>query len=88
MSALMKLQFKFSETTTMADRKKVLDGLSRQGAVSVRPLFPEEKDAELATLYMVDFVDDATGRRLLKLLTTSKAVEFAEKEARRKLIGY
>ncbi len=82
----MKLQFKFREKAAKAAREKVIGALAAQGATDVRPLFPDETDAELTTLYVVDCKDKASGQRLLKLLNASKAVEFAEGELRRKLI--
>lgn len=54
------------------------------GATGVRPLFPDETDAELTRLYVVDCKDEASGRRLLKLLNTSRAVAFVEGELRRR----
>lgn len=82
----MKLQFKFGEKVGEGARKSVMDALSEHGATAVRRLFPDEVDEELAALYVVDCEDESTGQRLLELLRTSKEVEFAEGEARRKLI--
>lgn len=82
----MKLQFKFNEASNTADRKKVIRELNASGAQNVRRLFPEEEDAELAALYMVDYTDESTGQGLLKLLQSEAAVQFAEGEVRRKLI--
>ena len=85
---MMKLQFKFRETTAQADRIKVFNNLDKHGAINVRPLFPDADDAELAALYVVDYKDELAGQQLLKLLNASTAVEFAEREARRKLIRH
>jgi hypothetical protein len=83
---MMKLQFKFREGTVEAARRKVISALAARGARGVRPLFPGERDKELATLYVVECKDPASGEQLLKLLNASRAVEFAEVELRRKLI--
>ena len=82
----MKLQFKFKEEVGEGSRKTVVDALTARGATAIRPLFPHETDGELSALYVVDCDDETTGRQLLDLLTRSKEVEFAEGEARRKLI--
>ena len=83
---MVKLQFKFKERTAEAARKRVIDTLGKSGARNVRRLFPDESDEELATLYVMDCQDEPAAQRLLNLLHTSKAVEFAEEEVRRKLV--
>ena len=79
----MRLQFKFRENAAEAARRQLVAALDEHGA-TVRPLFPGETDSELAALYVVEASNEELGRRLLALLNTSREVEFAEAEVRRK----
>ena len=84
----MKLQFKFREDTLSPAREALAAELREEGAVGVRRLFPQEDDAELAALHVVEVEEDQAARRLIELLERSPAVEFAESEApRRVLLG-
>jgi hypothetical protein len=67
----VKIQFKLREGTT----------LDVPGAVQ---LFPEESDPQLASLYVVEVPDDEADGKLAQL-KRSRAVEFAEPEAERRL---
>ena len=67
----MKIQFKLRDGAT----------LDVPGAVQ---LFPDEKDPELAALYVVE-VPDNDAADTLGELKRSSAVEFAEPEAERRL---
>jgi hypothetical protein len=67
----VKIQFKLREGAT----------LDLPGAV---PLFPDEADPELASLYVVELPDDEAADTLSKL-KRSNAVEFAEPQAERRL---
>lgn len=82
----MKVQFKFRDGIDADGRRRVLGALGSHGAKGVRRLFPDERDNELAYIYIIEVSDEDAGRRLLSLLNRSRAVEFAEWEARRKLI--
>ncbi|MEA2126808.1 MAG: hypothetical protein QOI80_3590, partial [Solirubrobacteraceae bacterium] len=42
----MRLQFKFHESSSSAQRAAVVDEVTKMGAKSVEPLFPDEKDAK------------------------------------------
>ena len=77
---------KFREDASQAQREQVIEGLSRQGASDVRPLFPDASDPMRSALYVVD-ADDRTERPLLSFLQDADAVEFAEPEVRRRLAG-
>jgi hypothetical protein len=79
-------QFKFRATAGAVQRRQLIHELGEQGAGAVRRLFPGDDDPELSALYVLDVASEAEGRRLLRLLNASKAVEFAEPEVRRKLI--
>ena len=67
----MKIQFKLRQGAT----------LDVAGAV---PLFPDEDDPELASLYVVE-LPDAEAEETLRSLKRSTAVEFAEPQAERGL---
>lgn len=82
----MRLHFKFRDNVGQGPRASLVDALGEHGATAVRRLFADEADEELATLYVVDFADERSGKKLLELLRESKVVEFAEEEVRRKLI--
>lgn len=82
----MKVQFKFDEAAPPAERKKVIDAITDQGAANVEPLFGREADPELASLYTADYTDGHDPTPLLSTLEDSDAVEFVEQEALRKLI--
>jgi hypothetical protein len=80
----MKLQFKFRDASPETVRDHLISQLNQQGATQVRRLFPDETDAELSALWVVDCEDQTAGSRLLELLSRSAAVDFAEEETRRR----
>ena len=83
----MKLQLKFKEAASAAERERVVQALSKEeGASDVRPLFPDATDPMRSALYVVD-ADDHSEGPLLSFLERADAVEFAEPEVRRKLAG-
>ena len=82
----MKLQVKFLDTTRDTDKKNVIKDIKKCGAKSVRPLFPNETDQELAALYTVEYEDPSLEEPLMNLLNRSKPVEFVERMVQRKLI--
>ncbi len=81
----MKLRFKLRAGTSAAGLRALHEALAKHGAVMQR-LFPDQADDELASLHTVDVPDETTGKRVLALLKQAPAVEFAEPEARRRLI--
>jgi hypothetical protein len=81
----VKVQFKFKARAGAKAREALIAALRRVGARDVHALFPDERDAELARLFVAEVADEAGGRALA-LLEQSAAVEFAEREARRRLI--
>jgi hypothetical protein len=83
---MMKLQFKFKEHISVANREKVISALGHHGAGDVRPLFPDATQQKLASLYVVEIANKVVGRKLLGLLNDFEEVEFAEEEVRRELI--
>ena len=81
-----KINFKFHKNATTASRNAVLATLREAGALAVRPLFPETDDEELATMYIAETADDPASKALIEHLNKSKAIDFAEPQARRKLV--
>jgi hypothetical protein len=83
----VKVQFKFNQKASGAERKQVLDQV-QDGEAQVEPLFPDEHDPELSSIFVADLPEeyDDFARRVLALLEESPAVEFAEPEVERKLI--
>ena len=81
----MKLQLKFRAGTSSAHREGVIAKATRAGAAQVRPLFPGEKDAELASLYVVDVEDPKHQGVVRSMLSAERHVEFVEDEIQRKL---
>jgi hypothetical protein len=76
------LRMKLREDAGEDARRDVVTGLEELGA-TVEPLFPG--DPELSTLFTVS-VDDDHATQAVSLLARSRAVEFAEQEAGRRLI--
>lgn len=79
----MMLQFKFRDHTSASDRDRVVKKL-RERAQRVERLFPAADDVELAGLYAV-LIDNKRAAAALRLLSDDDAIEFAEREAPRKL---
>ena len=83
----MAVQFKFREKARAAHRKSVVERVKGKGKkVSVKPLFPGEKDPELASLYKAEGVPDDVAPELASSLGSDAAIEFAEPSPDRKLI--
>jgi hypothetical protein len=82
----MRVQFKFRQEVSEDQRAEIISSLGEHGAERVRRLFPGEPDEELSTLYTLEAADQASAQRLVDVLNSSSAVEFAEIEAPRKLI--
>jgi hypothetical protein len=79
-----KLQLKIKTGASRAVVDEVIQAAQRAGALSVRPLIPEAKDAELASMFVIDAKNERAVAQLLKLADL-KAVEFVEPEVRREL---
>jgi hypothetical protein len=82
----VRLEFKFRESAPPGRRKLVVDEMAKLGAKKVEPLFPGEKDPELASLYKAEDVPDELTETVLSKLNRHDAVEFAEPTPKRKLI--
>lgn len=82
----MRLLFKFKESAPPGERERVLTRLRKHGAEAVEPLFLEVGDDELASMFVIDTADDAADR-LLARLRDDGAIEYAERDVRRKLVS-
>ena len=82
---MARVQFKFTDRSSPDRRDRVLS-LLRSAGGAAKPLFPGEKDPELALIYVVDAADGRDGKRLRSLLDANQEVEYAEAEPSRRLI--
>lgn len=82
----MRVEFKFRESAPQTQRKHVVGEVEKLGAKKVEPLFPDERDPELASLYKAEGVPDEAVDSLLSDLDAHDAVEYAERTPERKLI--
>ncbi len=79
-----KLQLKIRTGAAQTVVDEIIEAAHRAGATSVRPLLPETKDAELASLFVIDAKNDRAVSQLLKL-AEHNSVEFVEPEVVRSL---
>jgi hypothetical protein len=82
----VRVEFKFVESAPADQRKQVVEKLAQLGAETVEPLFPDEQDPELASLYKAEGVPDEQAESLVSELAAHEAVEFAERTPERRLI--
>ena len=82
----MRLEIKFHETATPAQREAAVEQVRSFGAETVEPLFAGEQDAELASLYAAEGVPDAQADDIVSSIGALDAVEFAEKTASRRAL--
>jgi hypothetical protein len=82
----VRVEFKFVESAPADQRKRVVEKLAQLGAEKVEPLFGDEQDPELASLYKAECVPDEKVESLIAELAAHEAVEFAERAPERKLI--
>jgi hypothetical protein len=75
----VKIQFKLREDADESEGRRVVDDVAH-----AERLFPDERDPELATLYVAELPDDDAADTLAEL-QRSAAVEFAEPQAARRL---
>jgi hypothetical protein len=79
----VRLQLKFHDDVSPHERERVIGAAIAQGARAVRPLFPGARSALRASMFVVDCEDDGEAA-LLRQLDADGAVEYAEREARRR----
>jgi hypothetical protein len=82
----MRVEFKFHESVPQSQRQRLVTSISKLGAKKVGPLFPDESDPELASLYKADGVPASKAERLISKLDAQPTVEFADRTPERKLI--
>lgn len=82
----MKLLFKFHDQTGSDARLEVIRVLGEHGVAGIRALFPDETDAELLSLYVVEGMQDDAHQELLDLLDSFEVIEHVEAQPERKLI--
>ncbi len=80
------INFRFHANAGADARHALLSELKAHGATTVRPLFPETSDPDLATMYIAETANDASSQALLKHLNGCTAIDFAEMQASRKLV--
>jgi hypothetical protein len=80
------VHFKIRDSADDQAKAQILKRLASGGASRVEPLFPRESDPELGSLFVASAKTAAHQRSILHQLQRATAVEFAEPEARRKLI--
>ncbi|MCA1673567.1 MAG: hypothetical protein LC799_15680 [Actinobacteria bacterium] len=79
-----KLIFKFRNDSSSGLRAGVVARLQQAGAAAVRPLFPDDTDDELSSMYVLES-GARSGGGFLELLQDCDEVEYAEPEPKRRL---
>lgn len=82
----MRVEFKFQESAPAAKRERVVATVTELGAKRVGPLFPDEPDPELASIYKAEGVPEDAADQLISRLDAQAEVEFAERTPERKLV--
>jgi hypothetical protein len=82
----VRVEFKFRESAPETQRLQVMEEVARLGAKRVEPLFPDEQDPELASMYKAEGVPDDVVESVVSRLGAQESVEFAERTPERKLI--
>jgi hypothetical protein len=80
------MQLKFREGTSEASREKVIKQVRGKSRARVAPLFPDESNPALASLYTIDGIAESHAKDLAKEIEADPDVEFIEPGAERKLI--
>jgi len=78
MLVLMRIDFKFQESLSPDGRKLVIEQVRKLGAEKVEAMFPEEKDAELASLYKVEGIPKEQLSDVAMTINEFAGVEYAE----------
>jgi hypothetical protein len=82
----VRVECKFRESVPVALRRQIVETVSKSGASRVAPLFPDEADPELASMYKAEGVPEDEAESLISSLGAHEAVEYAERTPERKLI--
>ena len=80
------MQLKFREGASEASREKVIKQVKGKSRARIAPLFPDDSNPALASLYTVDGIAEAHANELTKEIEADPDVEFIEPGAERKLI--
>jgi hypothetical protein len=83
---LVRLDFKFREYAPPDQRKRVIAEVKKLGAKRVEAIFPDETDAELASLYKAEGIPAGRSNQVISKLGKLADVEFAEQTPEHKLI--
>ena len=82
----MRVEFKFWESAPADQRKQVIEQAAAKGGVNVAPLFPDEQDPELASMYKAEGVPADEVEDLVSQLGELDGLGGAERTPERKLI--
>ena len=82
----VRLDFKFRESSPPAERKRVIKRVKKLGAKKVEAMFPDEKDAGLASLYKAEGIPEEQSSEVISTLSELAEVEYAEPTPMRELI--
>jgi hypothetical protein len=82
----MRLDFKFREYTPPEQRRRVIAEIKKLGANRVEAMFPDESDAELASLYKAEGIPAGRSKQVISKLCKHAEIEFAEQAPEHKLI--
>jgi hypothetical protein len=83
---LVRLDFKFREYAAPDQRRRVIAEVKKLGAKRVEAMFPDQDDAELASLYKAEGIPDGQSKQVISKLCRHAEVEFAERSPEHKLI--
>jgi hypothetical protein len=83
---VQKVLFKFKNNTSQIHRQGIIQKLSEKRILNVKRLFPTENDEDLSSLFSAEIVDEKQLDKTINYLKRLKGIEFAEREAQRKLI--
>lgn len=81
----MAVVVKFKRRVARAKVEEARGALSARFGRRFEPLFPDDPDPDLAAMYTID-VPDSQAKSLIRLLTESPSVEYAEATPARKLV--
>ncbi len=77
MSDAQVIMVKFQRASQGSRRKKELAKWIGESLVTAEPLFPDDEDAELSTLYALLVRGDQDAARIIELLQEQEDVEYA-----------
>jgi hypothetical protein len=75
---LMRVNFKFQESSSPDERRLVVEQVKALGAEEVEPMFPEETDADLVSLYKAKGIPEEQVDDVVTAISGFAGVEYAE----------